>query len=166
MRSVYLKAVIFMAAVTLLLSGSRSFGQALTASLVGTVTDSSGAVVTGAKITITENQTGLSRSATTNQSGNYQFTDIPPGMYSVSAEQQGFRRESRTNVQVDVNSTVRSDIKMMPGTVNETVTVTDAPPPIQTDRADVGDKIGAVQLAELPVGGPVRNFQGLLALVP
>src|SRR5205807_9995357 len=90
----------------------------------------------------------------------------PPGTYSVTAEMPGFKREMRPNVGVAVNSTVRVDIAPQPGAVNETLEVTAASPPLQTDRSDVGHKIEAVQVEELPVGGANRNFQGLLALVP
>src|SRR4051812_32369366 len=152
--------------LALVLPGRFSFGQAMNATLLGTVTDATNAVVVNAKITVTEMQTGITRSTTTNQSGNYEFPNLAPGRYSITAEQQGFRRETQANVDVSVNSTVRTDLKMVPGAVSETVTVNDTPPALQTDRADIGEKIEATQLSELPVGGPVRNFQGLLALVP
>jgi hypothetical protein len=158
--------VTLIAAIGLLLPVSRSFGQALNGTLLGTVTDATGAVMPNAKITITETLTGISRSLSTNQSGNYEFSDVPPGIYSVTAEQQGFRRETRNNNEVQINSTLRVDMRMVPGTVSETVTVSDTAAALQTDRADIGEKIEANQLGELPVGGPVRNFQGLLGLVP
>src|SRR5215472_2370916 len=158
--------VLLIAAIALLLPVGRSFGQAINGTLLGTVTDATGAVMPNAKITITETRTGISRSLSTNQSGNYEFSDVPPGIYSVTAEQQGFRRETQSNNEVQINSTLRVDMRLVPGTVNETVTVTDVAAALQTDRADIGEKIEANQLGQLPVGGPVRNFQGLLGLIP
>ena len=100
------------------------WGQAVTATLVGTVTDASGAVVVNTKVSATETNTGVSRTATTNESGNYTFPDLPPGVYSVSVEQPGFKKETRSNLNVDVNSTTRVDVQLTPGSVSETVNVT------------------------------------------
>ena len=141
-------------------------GQAVNATLVGTITDQSRAVVAGAKVTIKEMKTGVSRMSVTNDSGNYEFPDIPPGVYQVVVEQPGFKKETRPDVEVTVNSTVRVDLRLDPGANNETVVVTAEIPTLQTDRADVGEKVELTQLEELPIGGPVRNFQGLLALAP
>src|SRR5437762_8678167 len=141
-------------------------GQAVNATLVGTITDQSRAVVAGAKVTIKEMKTGVSRMSVTNDSGNYEFPDIPPGVYQVVVEQPGFKKETRPDVEVTVNSTVRVDLRLDPGANNETVVVTAEIPTLQTERADVGEKVELTQLEELPIGGPVRNFQGLLALAP
>src|SRR6266436_4410036 len=141
-------------------------GQAVNATLLGTVTDASGAAVSNAKVTITETNTGITHTSQTNDSGNYVFPDLPPGRYTVIAEQSGFKRESRAGIDVIVNSTERVNIAVELGAVNESVTITAEIPILQTDRADVGEKIELTQLEELPIGGPVRNFQGLLALAP
>lgn len=141
-------------------------GQAVNATLLGTVTDLSGGVVAGANVTITEMNTGITRSATTNDSGNYEFPNLPPGVYQATVTHAGFRQETRPGVELTVNSTVRVDLQLHPGQVTETLVVTGEIPVLQTDRADIGEKVELTQLGELPVGGPVRNFQGLLALVP
>jgi hypothetical protein len=143
-----------------------ALGQAVNATLLGTVTDSSGAAVAGAKVTATEMKTGLSRSTTTNDSGNYEFADVPPGQYEVATEKQGFKKAVRAAVDVVVNTDTRVNFFLEPGAINESVIVTAEIPILQTDRADVGEKIELTQLEELPIGGPVRNFQGLLALAP
>src|ERR1700693_751050 len=70
-------------------------GQAVNATLLGTVTDSSGAAVANVKMTITETNTGISRTSQTNESGNYVLPDLPPGTYTVTAELAGFKRASR-----------------------------------------------------------------------
>jgi len=145
---------------------SPVMGQAVNGTLLGTVTDSSGAAVSNAKVTITETNTGISRTSQTNESGNYISPDLPPGTYTVTAEQSGFKRVSRAGVDVIVNTTQRVDLVLQPGNISETITVEAETAILQTDRADVGEKIELTQLEELPIGGPVRNFQGLLALAP
>src|SRR5271163_3724428 len=81
------------AALTLLILifSPSAWGQAVTATLLGTVTDNTGAAVPGATVTILENATGIPHTGTTNESGNYTFPDLPPGSYSVSAEAKGFK---------------------------------------------------------------------------
>ena len=74
-----------------------AYSQAVNGTLLGTVTDSSGATIANAKVTITETNTGIIHSATTNASGNYSFPDLPPGKYSVTVEQTGFKKESRAD---------------------------------------------------------------------
>lgn len=139
--------------------------QTVTATMVGTVQDTTGGAVPEAKVTITEKATNLSRSANANSSGNYSFPDLQPGTYSVTVERQGFQRETRTTVDVVVNTTTRVDFDLKPGSVTDTVTVTDAPTLLQTDRADVTTKIEQDRVENLPLSVN-RNFQSLLNLVP
>src|SRR2546429_9380158 len=136
-----------------LLATSLAYSQAVSGSLVGTLSDSSGAVIVNAKITITERDTGFTRSTTTNESGNYAFPDLPPGTYTVVAEQAGFKRASRGGVDVIVNTSQRVDLALQPGQVSETVDVTGEAPILQTERADTGRKIETKQLSDLPLGG-------------
>src|SRR5438105_1916601 len=140
-------------------------GQAVNATLLGTVTDSSGAAVAGAKITITEVKTGIVHSATTNDSGNYEVPDLPPGLYEVVAEKQGFKKEVHKDIEVLVNTDTRVNLVLEIGTEQETVVVTAEIPMLQTDRADVGAKIESKQVVDLPLGNN-RNFQNLVNLVP
>jgi len=151
----------------LLLSALPLRGQAVKASLVGTITDSSGAVVPGADITITEVNTNFSRSATTNESGYYVFSNLNPGVYRVEAKLTGFKTAVKDKVEVLVNTTVRADLQLQPGAISEVVTVSaEAAPLLQTDRSDIGRKIEARQMQELPIGGRNRNFQILVNLTP
>src|SRR5580700_1732062 len=133
-------------------------GQAVNATLLGTVTDSSGAPASGANITITETNTGISRTTQTNESGNYVIPDLPPGMYRVTAELPGFKRESRSGIDVIVNTTERVDLVLVPGNITETVTVEAETPILQTERADTGRKIESVLTENVPLGTN-RNFQ-------
>ena len=90
-----------------LLFALSAYSQAVNGTLLGTVTDSSGAVIANAKVTATETNTSINHSAVTNESGNYSFPDLPPGKYAVTVEQPGFKKESRKDIDLLVNSTVR-----------------------------------------------------------
>src|SRR5437016_7619202 len=140
-------------------------GQAVNATLLGTVTDSSGAAVASVKVTITETNTGISRTSQTNDSGNYVFPDLPPGTYTVTAEQPGFKRASRAGFDVIVNTTGRVDLVLQPGSPSETILVEAETPILQTERADTGRKLETVLTANVPLGTN-RNFQSLLNIVP
>lgn len=148
-----------------LMASPHLFGQAVSATLLGTVNDATGAGVPNVQVTITAPATGATRSAQTNSSGNYTFPDLAPGLYSVSGEAQGFKKDVRANVDVLVNSTTRIDLVLQNGSVTDTVTVTDAPPVLQTDRADVSFKLEAQQVEDMPLAVN-RNFQALLNLIP
>src|SRR5438445_9852541 len=158
-------AILLVTGLLLVFPSSRLQGKAVNATLLGTVTDVSGAVVPGTKVEIREVNTGSTRSIISNESGNYVFADLPPGQYQVSVEKQGFKKEVHAAVDVLVNSTVRVDLKLQPGALSETIEVTAEVPNLQTDRADTGRKIETRQVEDLPLSFN-RNFQGLLNLVP
>ncbi len=147
------------------LSAGMAFGQLVSASIVGSVTDASGGVVVGAKVTLTEIETGVDRSAVTNASGNYSFVNLPPGKYRVTVENPGFKKEVRGGIDLDVNQTARADVQLSPGNVTETVEVTAEAAVLKTDKADVSMTIDAVQITELPnlFNG---NYQLMLSLAP
>ncbi|HET8546730.1 MAG TPA: TonB-dependent receptor [Bryobacteraceae bacterium] len=149
----------------LLAAMQLSWGQAVNGTLLGTVTDATGATVPAAKVTITEQNTGVSRSAETTQAGYYAFPDLPPGTYTVHVELTGFKKYVRQNVDVLVNTTIRVDAQLQPGEVTESIQVTAEAPLLQTDRSDTGRKIETQQIVNMPLGFN-RNFQGLLNLVP
>lgn len=146
-------------------SSAISRSQAVNGTLVGTITDTSGAVVTKAKVTATLTSTGATHVSLTNASGNYTFPDMQPGAYSIAAEASGFKKTVQASVNLLTNTTTRVDLILQPGVVTQTVTVSTAPPLLQTDRADISTKLESVQLAELPLMTN-SNFQSLLNLVP
>ena len=141
------------------------FAQAVSGTLLGTVTDASGATVAGAKITAIQTGTGLRRETISNESGNYTLPDVVPGTYSVTAAKQGFKQQSQENITVLQNTTERTDLVLTIGNVTETVTVTTAPPVLQTDRADISTSISAAQVSNLPLSSG-NSFQSLLNTVP
>src|SRR5881396_1436148 len=114
---------------------TAAHAQAVKGSLVGNVTDASGLVLPGVNVTITEVNTNISYSAITNESGNYVFSNLKDGTYRVSGELSGFRRVVRDGVDVPVNATVRVDLKLEVGALEESITVVGESPLLQTDRA-------------------------------
>ena len=142
-----------------------SSGQAVNGTLLGTVTDTTGATIAGAKAVATQTSTGATHESMTNESGNYTFPDLQPGPYTVAIEAKGFKKALQQNIDLASNSSTRVDIVVQPGNVTETVEVTTAPPLLQTDRADISTKIETEQVLDMPLGTN-RNFQSLLNLVP
>jgi hypothetical protein len=147
------------------LSGTHIDAQAVTGTVLGTVSDVSGAVVGNAKVVLTEINTQVARTAQSNPSGNYSFPDVPEGTYSVAVELSGFKREIRSNIAVSINTSTRVDVQLQPGNLSQSVEVTAAPPALQTDRADTTVTITSQQTAAMPLSDN-RNFQSLLNLVP
>ena len=151
--------------VLFLLTTFSAWAQTVSGSIVGTITDSTGAVVPNARIILTEVNTGATRTATSNASGNYAFTNLDAGEYRVEVEVPGFRKAAKSGITVLVNSTVRADVELQPGQVTEVVSVTAEVAVLQTDRADTGRKLETKLLADMPLPYN-RNFQALLNLVP
>ncbi len=159
---------LILVALTLLLVGgtvSQLDAQVLKGQILGTITDPSAAVIPGASVTLTETNTNVAREGETNESGLYVFPNLDPGMYQVEASSTGFSTVVRGEIDLQPNSTVRVNLELTPGAVTETVTVTGAPPVLQTDRADTSVKIESQQLKDLPLLFN-RNYQGLMATVP
>ncbi len=154
--------------LSLLLTTTALVGwsQVVSATLLGTVTDASGAVVPNAKVTITETQTSVVHTEQTNASGNYIVPNLPPGIYAVSVEATGFKKENRRDIALRVDTNTRVDVQLQPGSMTETVEVTGAPPMLQTDSASTGQTIERTVLANVPLISSNRNFQSLLTLAP
>src|SRR5215472_8180369 len=124
-------------AVCVLALPLSSFGQAVNATLLGTVQDSTGATVANAKVTATNVATATVYESVTNEAGNYTIPNLPPGTYSVTVSAQGFKKVTHANIDVLINTSTRVDFELQPGSVSEEVMVTAAPPLLQTDRADI-----------------------------
>ncbi len=148
-----------------LMAPQRAQAQVLYGSIVGNVTDSTGAVVPGTTVTITNKQTNLSRTATTDPAGAYSFIDIQAGEYDVTLTHAGFKTFTKTGVGVTINSSARVDVVLEVGAVTQTVEVTAAVAVLQTETAEVHADLGAVELENLPV--PLgRNYQQVYRALP
>jgi outer membrane receptor protein involved in Fe transport len=142
----------------------KASAQAVYGSILGTITDPSGAAVANAKVTVTDQRKGTSDSTTTNDSGNYTVTHLIPDVYSVRVEGQGFKNLQFKDILVSADTGVRVDGQFQVGGSSETVDVTSEAPQLKTDRADVSIEFSGKQLAELPIFN--RNFQSLELLSP
>jgi len=138
--------------------------QTNTGRILGVVTDSSGATVAGATVTITEVQRGTTRSLTTTQAGEYVAPDLMPGMYKVRVESKGFKSSERTDIQVAVASDAQIDFGLQAGQASETVTVTLQVPLINTTSSSLGGTLSNKEINDLPLNG--RNYENLLQLRP
>ena len=139
--------------------------QAVSGTILGTVTDPTGAVVSGAQVTIVLTGQDSVHSTVTNESGNFTEPDLPPGTYSVTVVAKGFKKETKENIALLTDTTSRVDVALVTGAMTETVTVTTAPPQLQTDRADISTQIESRQIADLPLSSG-NSFQSLLNTVP
>lgn len=136
--------------------------QVDTGSITGTLTDTSGAVVSGAKVTLTNEGTGTSLSTTTGADGVYEFSPVRIGSYKLDASAQGFKKEVQIHVVVDVSARVLVNFKLQPGAVSETIEVTSTAPVLQSQDASVGQVVDQRSVNDLPLNG--RNFTFLAQL--
>jgi len=139
-------------------------GLAQEATIVGTVTDPSGAAVPNVSITVTNTDTGLTRTLTTSGDGQYVVPDLGIGHYSVKASASGFKVGEQSNIVLAVNDRTRVDFKLQVGSAQEQVTVEAAAIAVQSDSGEVSDVITGQQLSQLSTNG--RSMYSLIALTP
>jgi len=151
-------------AMVLGLSAKMARGQAITGSIVGTVLDSSGAVVAGANVTAKNTDTGVTYTTTTGSEGFYTIPNLPPGKYDVTVQSKGFKTGVTNGSLVDVEKTTRVDFTLSAGAVTETVQVTGQPPLVESTTSDIGTVIENKEVNSLPING--RLFQLMVFLVP
>ncbi len=140
------------------------YGQTVTATLTGTITDQSGAVIPGVTVKAQNQGTQLEYSAQTNETGVYKIPFIPIGTYVVSAELTGFKKAVTNPIRLEVNQTARVDLKLEIGQLSDTVSVTGVSPILQSETTEVGAVITGNTTVSLPLNG--RNFAQLTLLVP
>src|SRR5215472_1724915 len=140
-------------------------GQTLKGTILGTITDTTQAAVSGVHVSVTEVNTNFQRTGVSNGEGFYVFANLDPGNYRIEAEHPSFRKVIRANIDLTPNTTARIDLELTPGAVSEVVHVTAETPLLQTDRSDTGSKIENQQLNTMPLLNN-RNYQNLLLVVP
>jgi len=138
------------------------FGQVDEGSIVGTVQDTTGAVIANAKVTLLNTDQGLTMEANSSSSGEFSFSPLKIGNYSVSATAAGFEKTTQEHLVLNVSQTLRVPIQLKPGAATETVEVTTAPPQLQTDEGSVGQVVSEQSVNSLPLNG--RNFTFLAQL--
>jgi len=145
---------LFASVSLLLLLGVTANAQlANTTALVGTVTDSSGKSIQGAKVVAVQVGTLATLTANTNDQGYYSFEFAPVGTYNVTVEQSGFQKFTKTGILVEINQTVRTDFKLTVGAISQSVSVQAEATAIRTDDATISEILGTRAVSELPLSG-------------
>ena len=147
----------------LTLLGSAAYSQGA-ATILGTITDPSGAVIPNAKVTLTELGTGFIRVTESNETGNFSAPELPVGQYRMKVEAQGFKTYEQMGLILNVNTVVRADAKLEVGSVGQTVTVVANSLQVQADTSDISQTITSEQIENLSTNG--RNVLQLTTLVP
>jgi hypothetical protein len=147
----------------LLLAGP-ALAQRFTATIRGNVTDPSTAVIAGAKVTLRNEETGLARTAATNETGNYSFPDLPVGSYEVEVTFTGFKSAVRTRIVINVADVREVNVQLSTGEITESVSVEDSAYSVKTVGAEIAGLTSGEQVRELPLNG--RNFLQLTLLQP
>src|SRR5262245_9261771 len=154
-------------AFSLLLAASSARAQVLYGSLTGNVTDPSAAAIPGVKVEALNTGTGVSRAATTDESGSYTFNDLQPGIFKITYSAASFRTVVQENVQITTNNLRRLDVQLAVAQLSDTISVSADAIRLQTDRSDVNIQIQQTQIANLPfTGNAGRNWQALYKIVP
>jgi hypothetical protein len=153
-----------LATVLFLGSALTARAQSTFGSISGTVTDPSGAALSGAQVTLTSTDTDAKQTFTTDQNGLYSFVNLSPGVYTVEVDKTGFKRFKRDAVRVEVQQNDRIDAAMQVGAATQTVEVTAETPLLQTENASLGQVIDTRKTNETPLNG--RNVFNLITLSP
>jgi Carboxypeptidase regulatory-like domain len=143
---------------------SRLAAQGTTATILGTVTDTSGAVVPGATIKSTNVGTGLAQTTTSDEQGRFRIADLGVGQYEIQASKQGFSSVLRKNINLSVGNETVADFSMSVGQQEQTITVEAQASLVETSSATISTATSQIQLSELPLNG--RNFEQLILLAP
>jgi hypothetical protein len=158
------KALSIVAAGLLLIFSLPAWCQAPTGEITGSVTDSTGAVISGALVTLVNPATNTQRTARTNTDGIYDLPALPPGTYNLKAEMQGFSTQVRNDIDLQVAQVARLDIALRVGNVSEVIEVAGGAPVLETESASLGTVIENQRIQELPLNG--RNYLQLAGLTP
>ncbi|MBI1763277.1 MAG: carboxypeptidase regulatory-like domain-containing protein [Acidobacteria bacterium] len=148
----------------LALAGPPVLAQAVSGTILGTVTDANGGTLPNAKVTLIHTATGLTRALSTDESGEYIAPSLPTGVYNITVEASGFKKVSLTNVQLGVDQKARFDVKLEIGAATESVTIQGTTPLVQTDSSDLSGTINERQIVNLPLNG--RDFVVLTRTLP
>ncbi len=156
-------SALFMVCLLALLTPRASEAQVLYGTLVGSVTDATGAAIVGATVVATDTATNIAKTAMTDGSGNYRINNLAASTYKVEISAKSFGSTEGQGIEVQTNDVQRFDAQLQPAKVGQTVLVTGAPPDLQTDTAVVSSDIetNLVQNLDATPGANMRNFQSL-----
>jgi hypothetical protein len=156
--------IVWLALLTLGSAIPTAHGQAVSGTILGTVTDSSGGVIGNAKVTIVNEGTSLTRTVTADPNGEYTAPSLPPGRYTVMTEMPGFKALALSNIDLGVDQRVRIDLKLEVGAMTESVSIRAETPLVQTSSSELGTTVTDQEIEALPLNG--RNFVNLTRTVP
>jgi hypothetical protein len=157
-----MKTRLFQLVLTLTVLAGAVFGQETRGTIVGRVVDPSGAFIPGASVVVTNTAMGTKFNLKTNENGYYQATFLIPGMYSIEASSQGFKKAVRDNVQIQVNDRLEINMALEVGASEQSITVTEEVPLMNTESASVGTVVDSKRVADLPLS--YGNPFGLIGL--
>jgi len=161
----YKSALVAALAAIVLLFASAVNAQTFRGTILGTVTDSSGAAIAGAAVAVKNVNTGLSRTVSTSEDGTYSVPELPIGTYTVTVEKAGFKQGVVTGLQVEVSSQLRADVALQTGEVSQRIEVTgDELPQVESTSNVLGGIVESKVVTNLPING--RDYQKLIFLVP
>jgi hypothetical protein len=163
-RSSSLYRLILLAVLAIFCSTTATVAQDTSATILGNVTDPSGAAVPKAEVTVTNTATNVSVVIQTTDSGAYTVPQLLPGTYSITIKVPGFETTSIPNLQVSAGDRRRADAALVVGAANETVEITTTAPVLQTDTSSIGSNVTARAVQDLPLNG--RNFISLVQITP
>jgi len=154
-----------LALVLVMVLGSTALAQGITGSITGTVTDSTGAAVPGATVTIRNAATNSVHTVTTSEVGSYTVPELPPGQYTVTVDKAAFKSYKQSAITLSIDQVAQIDAALTIGATNETVEVTGTGPVIQTSTSSVGSVIDSQAIQNTPLNGRL-GINGLVALAP
>lgn len=163
MRDLFTMRRFVFSLLVLVLSQAVVLAQYTEGSMSGTITDSTGAVLSGANVLVTNSETGETRQVTADSDGLYRVASLRPGTYEIKVEQAGFKIGIVRNIVVVVNTVARADAQLEPGSVTETVDVTSEASLVNTEEGRVADTLNTRQVQELPLNGRDINQLALLS---
>ena len=147
-----------------LLLALAAYSQQVTGTITGAVTDTSGAAVAGVEVRLSNTQTGLSRSAKSDEEGGFRFLVLQPGIYSLDASLAGFKAVRRDSIVVEADRSIAVPVRLEVGAVTEVVEVTGGTPLLEPNTSSLGTVMDSRKVGELPLNG--RNPLGLANLIP
>src|ERR1700730_2313412 len=150
--------------IAILALAAELFSVGTTGTIVGTVTDPSGAVVAKAKIVVRNEGTNAEREVETTSRGEYSVQLLPPGTYAIVVEMTGFSLSKLNRIKLDVEQTARVDVALQMGQVTQEVVVSEQGPLVQADTSTVGQVVDQQKVSQLPLNE--RNFLSFTLLVP
>jgi hypothetical protein len=160
----YLSGSLTLVPLLVMVLGLTVAAQTSQGRILGGVVDQNRAAVRGATVTITNVGTGVRRALETNEAGDYVASNLPPGLYRITVEANGFKKVERPEVRLEVAKDVRIDVALQPGAVAETVTIIEDAPLIETANNTLGGTFSNKAINDLPLNG--RDFQNLVVLRP